>query len=62
MIKLFLLFIFIFVISCGYPDIDSVPNFNEIKLSPDELIDYCNSNYSNKKNIDECIKDYDINN
>ncbi len=62
MIKLFLLFIFIFVISCGYPDIDSVPNFNEIKLSPDELIDYCNSNYSDKKNIDECIKDYDINN
>ena len=62
MIKLFLLFITIFLISCGYPDIDSVPNFNEIKLSPDELIDYCNSNYSDKKNIDECIKDYDINN
>ena len=30
-------FLFFSTISCGYPDIDNVPDFNDAKLSDEEL-------------------------
>ena len=41
-----LIVLFFFTISCGYPDIDNVPDFKNILI----------------KNIDKCINDYKMNN
>ena len=56
--KLYLLFIFFYLSSCGYPDIDNVPNFNEVLKSTEEISDYCSSIHTTKKNIEICINDY----
>ena len=61
--KYFILYFFIsLLISCGYPDVDNVPEFKDQYLSNKELSDYCKNLYSIKKNIDKCIFDYKINN
>tara|TARA_B100000989_G_C19228632_1_gene338910 strand:+ start:177 stop:362 length:186 start_codon:yes stop_codon:yes gene_type:complete len=51
-------FIFIFIISCGYPDIDNVPDFKDQKLTNEELFEYCSISNTEKKDIDKCINDY----
>ena len=48
--------ILLLLISCGYPDIDSVPSFEELKLSDEELFDLCQLSSSDKSEIDNCIK------
>ncbi len=59
MIKYFTAFIpLLFIISCGYPDIDNVPDFKDAKLTDGELLDYCSISNTNKKDIDKCINDY----
>ena len=45
------------LLSCGYPDIDSVPSFNELKLSDEELFDLCQLSSSDKTEINNCIKE-----
>tara|TARA_Y100001970_G_C14121299_1_gene796454 strand:- start:272 stop:469 length:198 start_codon:yes stop_codon:yes gene_type:complete len=63
MTKFLFLFIFVFTInSCGYPDVDSVPNFKDVLLTNEEINDYCSNTNSNKKNIEKCIIDYKSNN
>ena len=56
-IKYYLLLL-IFLASCGYPDVDNVPNFKDISLSEEEINDYCSTFFVDKKNIDNCINDY----
>ena len=54
------LFVSIFLInlvSCGYPDVDSVPDFKNVNLTEEELTDFCTNTYTIKKNIDKCIND-----
>ena len=51
------IFIFFIIASCGYPDIDSVPDFNELKLTQEELFDLCQLSSNDKSEIDSCIKD-----
>ena len=59
MIKNFTVFmLFLFIISCGYPDIDNVPDFKDEKLSDEELLDYCSISNTDKKDIYKCINDY----
>ena len=59
MIKYLTVFLLsLFIISCGYPDIDSVPDFKDKKLSDEELLDYCSISNTDKKDIDKCINDY----
>ena len=48
----------IFIVSCGYPDIDNVPDFKDAKLTDEELLDYCSISNTDKKDIDKCINDY----
>ena len=55
--KIIYLFIFFIITSCGYPDIDSVPDFNELKLTQEELFDLCQLSSNDKKDIDTCIED-----
>ena len=49
-------FILLLLVSCGYPDIDSVPSFKDLKLSDEELFDLCQLSSSDKSEIDNCIK------
>ena len=50
------LYVFFFIISCSYPDIDSVPDFKDVKLTKEELIDLCQLSSDVKSQIDNCIK------
>ena len=52
------LLILLYLISCGYPDIDKVPDFNDVNMSDKEINDYCSTINSDKNNIDKCINDY----
>ncbi len=54
--KLFIKLLFLMLICCSYPDIDTVPNFKELKLSEDELFDLCQLSSNDNKEIDTCIK------
>ena len=54
-IKLFI--ILFFLSSCGYPDIDSIPNFKELELSDEELFDLCQLSSTDKSEIEKCIKE-----
>ena len=49
------------LVSCGYPDIDSVPSFKELKLSEEELFDLCQLNSADKGEFDNCIKEKQTN-
>ena len=58
--RIIIFFILFFLVSCGYPDIDSVPSFKELKLSDEELFDLCQLSSSDKSEIDNCIKEKQI--
>ena len=53
--KLFIILIIVTLFSCSYPDIDSVPDFKDLKLSKEELFDLCQLSSSDKNDIDICI-------
>jgi len=55
--RIIIFFILLLLVSCGYPDIDSVPSFKELKLSDEELFDLCQLSSSDKSQIDNCIKE-----
>ncbi len=46
------------MISCGYPDVDTVPDFKKIILTDQEINDYCSNINTSKINIDKCINNY----
>ena len=50
--------LFFSIVSCGYPDIDTVPDFKDAKLTDEELLEYCSISNTDKKDIDKCINDY----
>ena len=52
---IFFLFLLLLV-SCGYPDIDSVPSFKDLKHSDEELFDLCQLSSTDKSETDNCIK------
>ena len=54
--KLLISFTFATLLSCSYPDIDSVPNFKDLKLTDEELFDLCELSSNDKNEIDTCIK------
>ena len=49
------------LVSCGYPDIDSVPSFKELNLSEEELFDLCQLNSADKSEFDNCIQEKQTN-
>ena len=59
--RVIILFFLLIVVSCGYPDIDTVPSFKDLKLSHEELFDLCQLNSTDKSDIDECIKEKQTN-
>ena len=56
MYKLFLIFL-LFLLSCGYSDIDTVPDFKDVNITEKEAIDLCKINNSDNDQITECLKD-----
>ena len=54
---LIFLFIMIFILSCQYPDIDNVPDFNNVSLSDKEIMDYCSNLDTDQINLEKCISD-----
>ena len=57
--KFFFLIIIPFLLNCcGYPDIDNVPNFDDISLTNNEIKDYCENSNIKQQNIDKCVNDY----
>ena len=58
--KYFFLIIFFSILSCGYPDIDSVPKFESKILTEEELEDLCYLSNADIKVIEECIKNINI--
>ena len=54
--KLIIYFILIFLYSCGYPDIDSVPDFNDLSLTDEELFDLCELSSADKSINNNCKK------
>ena len=55
--RILIFFVLLLLVSCGYPDIDSVPSFKELKLSDEELFDLCQLSSSDKSEIEKCIKE-----
>ena len=55
-------FLLFYVNSCGYPDIDSVPNFKELDLTVEEIIDLCQLSSNDKSEIEICIEEKQKNN
>ena len=59
--RIIIFFILFLLVSCGYPDIDSVPSFKDLKLSDEELFDLCQLSSTDKSEIDKCIKEKQTN-
>ena len=55
MVKITLILL-IFVVSCQYPDIDTVPKFDSLNLSIEEIIDKCKNQNINKSEQEDCFK------
>jgi hypothetical protein len=60
-VRILLYFTFFLSVSCGYPDIDSVPSFKDLKLTDEELFDLCQLNSTDKSEIDNCIEEKQTN-
>ena len=57
MIKMIITLKLFFLYSCGYPDIDSVPDFKDVKLTKEELFDLCELSSTDKSDIERCMKE-----
>ena len=55
MFRLFLIFLFL-LSSCGYPDIDTVPDFKDVNITDKEAIDLCKINNSDNEQITKCLE------
>lgn len=53
--KLLLIFFLLNLWSCGYPDIDSMPDFKNLILTKDEGIDLCKLHNTDKQMLTDCI-------
>ena len=58
----FFLLIYLFIFSCGYPDIDTMPSFKNLKITKQESIDLCNFNNTDNEQINECLNNLNIKN
>ena len=50
-------FLIFYLNSCGYPDIDSVPSFDEFNLTDEELFDLCELSSNDKSEFNKCIEE-----
>ncbi len=53
--KNFFLLFFFFLLSCAYPDIDSVPAFKDLFITKEESIDLCKLANTDNKSLSNCL-------
>ena len=56
MYKVYIIFLFFFISSCVYPDIDSVPEFDSVKITFHDSVTICNFNNKFKESEFEINK------
>ena len=62
MIRLYVILLFS-LSSCGYQDIDTVPNFDNVNITEEESIDLCKISNSDSELVEKCIEEiYQSNN
>ena len=52
--NLYLLF-YLILFSCVYPDIDSVPDFEDLVITKEESIDLCKLTNTDNKSLSNCL-------
>ena len=52
--NLYILFFFI-LLSCTYPDIDSVPDIENLVITKEESIDLCQLTNTDNKSLSNCL-------
>tara|TARA_B110000014_G_C19684197_1_gene358736 strand:+ start:246 stop:431 length:186 start_codon:yes stop_codon:yes gene_type:complete len=60
--KFLLIILLLIIASCSYPDIDTVPKFDNLEFSEQEAIDLCKLSNNNRIKLMECLVDYYENN
>ena len=55
MFKLCVIFLLL-LLSCGYPDIDTVPDFKDVNITDKEAIDLCKITNSDNEQMTSCIE------
>ena len=55
MIKFFVILLFL-LSSCAYPDIDTVPDFKDVRITQEESIDLCKIDNSDNEQITKCLE------
>ena len=53
----FYILILAILYSCGYPDIDSVPVFDDLNITKEESIDLCKLSNTNEDDLLKCLND-----
>ncbi len=56
---IYIFLIILITFACGYPDIDSVPEFKDSQLTKEEAIDLCNLSNADKIDLDKCLEEID---
>ena len=56
--RLFIFLFFIIIYSCGYPDIDTVPDFKNLVLTEEEFLDLCKFNNEDSDDLIKCVASY----
>ena len=54
--KYIILFFLFFFNSCGYPDINSVPKFKDLRITKQESIDLCNLLNTDTIELSKCLE------
>ena len=54
MFKLCVIFLLL-LLSCWYPDIDTVPDFKDVNITDEEAVDLCKINNSDNEQIAKCL-------
>ena len=55
--NLIYLIIFILIASCSYPDIDTVPKFDNMQISLRDFIDVCKLGKAPDEDFSDCFKE-----
>ena len=53
--RYFFLSLYLLILSCSYPDIDSVPDFEDLVITKKESIDLCKLTNTVNKSLSTCL-------
>ena len=56
--RLLIFLIFSIISSCGYPDIDTVPDFKNLVLTEEEFFDFCKFANDESNELVKCVAQY----